>query len=46
MSKAEISRTVAGVYAGNLSYGILSTLLTDAVLDHLLDVLIGDDEEK
>ena len=46
MSKAEASRTVAGVYAGNLSYGILSTLLTDAVLDHLLDVLIGDDEEK
>jgi hypothetical protein len=45
MGKAEARRTIAGLYAGNISYGLLSKVITDVILDYLLDVLVGEDDD-
>jgi len=45
MGKAEARRTIAGLYAGNISYGLLSKVITDVMLDYLLDVLVGEDDD-
>lgn len=46
MTKAQAARTVASLYAGQMTYAMLGVALSHILYDGILDALLGDDEEK
>ena len=46
MTKAQAARTVASLYAGQMTYAMLGVVLSHILYDAILDALLGDDEEK